>query len=94
MTESRLGRVCQTIEPWPPVAISADETAAERGIRVDAETRAKKVSEDIDRAIDLERSERRKRKPDIKILLLGECSGGSPLSPFPYPILPRSSRVG
>lgn len=82
----------QSIDAWPPVTISSNETAAERSIRVEAEARAKKVSEEIDHAIDLERSERRRRKPDTKILLLGECS--YPCSdPFPYFIVPRSSRV-
>lgn len=62
------------MDEWPPLGISPDETAAERSIRVEAEMSAKKVSEEIDHAIELERFERRKRKPATKILLLGECS--------------------
>ena len=84
MIESKPDRVRFTrrplVETWPPTAIAPNETAAERSIRVEAETRAKKVSEEIDRAIDLERSERRKRKVATKILLLGKRSGRNSLT--------------
>lgn len=61
------------MDEWPPLSISPDETAAERSTRLEAEMQAKKISEEIDHALDLERFERRRRKPATKILLLGEC---------------------
>lgn len=49
-----------------------NETAAEREERIKAEEEAVKVSEAIDRELNKERAERKKRRPEIKVLLLGE----------------------
>lgn len=51
-----------------------DETPGERAARLRDEAEAKKVSDSIDAAIQMEREEREraKKRGDIKILLLGE----------------------
>lgn len=83
------------MDEWPPLSISPDETAAERSTRLEAEMQAKKISEEIDHALDLERFERRRRKPATKILLLGEClRQGTHNQLYLAYIVPRSSRVG
>ena len=60
----------QTGNIWPPPP-SPDETDSEKTRRVAKEMEAKRVSDTIEQAIDLERAERRKRQADTKILLLG-----------------------
>ncbi|KAF7374420.1 hypothetical protein MSAN_00326100 [Mycena sanguinolenta] len=58
--------------PPPPPATESDE---ERLARVEAEREAKRVSNAIDEALDLER-EQRKRPSNAKILLLGQAESG------------------
>lgn len=57
---------------WPPPPLSGEtEDAAKR--RLEEERRAKVVSDKIDREIEHDRAERKKRKqPSVKILLVGE----------------------
>lgn len=64
-------RTTQTGNVWPP-PLTADETDSERARRVERELEARKVSDAIDHAIDLDRLERQRRKAVTKILLLGE----------------------
>ena len=56
---------------WPPPP-PKDETPEEAQARMEAEQRAKMVSDRINREIEVERGEK-KKKPAIKILLVGEC---------------------
>lgn len=59
----------QTVQ-WPP-APSPDETEEERGVRLAAESEAKRVSDTIDRQLEVDR-QRRKERRGPKILLLGQ----------------------
>ncbi len=59
----------QTVQ-WPPVP-SSDETEEERRVRLAAESEAKRVSDVIDRQLEVDR-QRRKERRGPKILLLGE----------------------
>ncbi|KAI0058615.1 P-loop containing nucleoside triphosphate hydrolase protein [Artomyces pyxidatus] len=61
---------------WPPVEKLADETEAQRAERLEREREAKRVNDEIDHAIELEKHERRKRKADVKIILLGQAESG------------------
>lgn len=60
----------QTGNIWPP-PVTLNENETERFQRLAEESRALRVSEAIDQGIELEKAEKRKRKPDTKILLLG-----------------------
>ncbi len=53
-----------------------DETPAERWAREQAEARARSVSEQIDDQIKAEKMAMKKRKPPIKVLLLGQSESG------------------
>lgn len=57
---------------WPPRPSPERETEEQRTERLEREREAKRVSDDIDSELEAEKIERRKRKPDVKILLLGE----------------------
>ena len=56
----------------PPV----DETPEQRHQRLQAEERARQVSESIDQQIKLEHQEQKKNKVDVKVLLLGQSESG------------------
>ncbi|KII91129.1 hypothetical protein PLICRDRAFT_51316 [Plicaturopsis crispa FD-325 SS-3] len=60
---------------WPPPP-PANETCAERDARVAKELEARRVSEGIDRSIEAERIEKKKQKPAVTILLLGQAESG------------------
>lgn len=53
-----------------------DETPAERWAREQAEAHARRVSEQIDDQIKAEKMAMKKRKPPIKVLLLGQSESG------------------
>ena len=53
-----------------------NESPVQREMRLKAETEAKKVSEGIDEMIRQERSERKKSKAEINVLLLGQSESG------------------
>jgi hypothetical protein len=57
---------------WPPVADFSNETPAQRDERLAHEREAKRINDEIDAQIEIEKSERRRRRPDIRIILLGE----------------------
>jgi hypothetical protein len=59
---------------WPPVADFSTETPSQRDERLQHEREAKRINDEIDAQIEIEKSERRKRRPDIRIILLGACS--------------------
>ena len=53
-----------------------NEAPADRERRLLREQEAKKVSDDIDEQIRVEKAEMRKKKQEIKILLLGQSESG------------------
>ncbi|EIW63048.1 G-protein alpha subunit [Trametes versicolor FP-101664 SS1] len=55
---------------WPPLP-PKNESEAEKAARLTAEKEAKRISDEIDRALEQERQELRKRRPQTRILLLG-----------------------
>ncbi|KAH9990976.1 guanine nucleotide binding protein, alpha subunit [Russula compacta] len=52
------------------------ETPAQREERLVLEREAKRINDEIDAQIEIEKSERRKRRPDIRIILLGQAESG------------------
>lgn len=64
---------------WPPIADLSNETPSQRDQRLQLEREAKRINDEIDAQIEIEKSERRKRRPDIRIILLGPF-----LSAFPF----------
>lgn len=57
---------------WPPLADFSTETPAQREERLAHEGEAKRINDEIDAQIEIDKAERRKRRPDIKIILLGK----------------------
>lgn len=57
---------------WPPVADFSNETPAQCEERLEHEREAKRINDEIDAQIEIEKSERRRRRPDIRIILLGQ----------------------
>jgi guanine nucleotide-binding protein alpha-1 subunit len=53
-----------------------DETPAERDARIRAEKNAKQVSDTIDEQLRAERTDLKKNKADVRILLLGQSESG------------------
>src|SRR6266702_123473 len=53
-----------------------DETPAQREMRILAEQQAKQVSDAIDEQLRVERTELKRNRPDVKILLLGQSESG------------------
>jgi hypothetical protein len=71
---------------WPPIEDFSNETPAQREERLAHEREAKRISDEIDAQLEAERTERRKRRPDIRIILLGKFSSSllhSLISSFP-----------
>ncbi|KAI0371122.1 G-protein alpha subunit [Pilatotrama ljubarskyi] len=60
---------------WPPLP-PKDESETEKAARLAAEKEAKRISDEIDRALEQERQELRKHRPQTKILLLGQAESG------------------
>ncbi|KAI0356189.1 G-protein alpha subunit [Trametes cingulata] len=60
---------------WPPPP-PKNETESEKAARLAAEKEAKRISDEIDRALEQERQELRKHRPQTKILLLGQAESG------------------
>lgn len=57
---------------WPPIEDFSGETPAQREERLEREREAKRINDEIDAQLEIEKTERRKRRPDIRIILLGE----------------------
>jgi len=57
---------------WPPLGDFSTETPAQREERLAHEGEAKRINDEIDAQIEIDKAERRKRRPDIKIILLGK----------------------
>ena len=71
---------------WPPIEDFPNETPAQREERLAHEREAKRISDEIDAQLEVEKTERRKRRPDIRIILLGKFLSSllhSLISPFP-----------
>ncbi|GBE87528.1 G-protein alpha subunit [Sparassis crispa] len=60
---------------WPPIPPPAD-SELDRALRLEEEKEAKKRSDAIDHAIELEREEMRKQRHNTKIVLLGQAESG------------------
>ncbi|CDO69402.1 hypothetical protein BN946_scf184270.g5 [Trametes cinnabarina] len=60
---------------WPPPP-PKNESEDEKAARLAAEKEAKRISDEIDRALEHERQELRKHRPQTKILLLGQAESG------------------
>jgi hypothetical protein len=56
---------------WPPVEDFSNETPAQREGRLEREREAKRINDEIDAQLEIEKTERRKRRPDLRIILLG-----------------------
>ena len=56
---------------WPPVEDFSNETPAQREERLEREREAKRINDEIDTQLEIEKAERRKRRADIRIILLG-----------------------
>jgi GTPase SAR1 family protein len=61
---------------WPPVEDFSNETPAQQEERLEREREAKRINDEIDAQIEVEKSERRKRQPDVKVILLGQAESG------------------
>jgi len=61
---------------WPPIADFSNETPSQRDERLQHEREAKRINDEIDAQLEIEKSERRKRRPDIRIILLGQAESG------------------
>ncbi|KAH9039585.1 G-alpha-domain-containing protein [Lactarius pseudohatsudake] len=61
---------------WPPVEDFSNETPTQREERLEREREAKRINDEIDAQIEIEKSERRKRQPDIRVILLGQAESG------------------
>ncbi len=59
---------------WPPLEDFSNETPAQREDRLAHEREAKRINDEIDAQIEIDKTERRKRRPDIRIILLGKSS--------------------
>ena len=53
-----------------------DETPIQREVRLKAELDAKKVSDSIDDMLRQERNDRKKIRPEVNVLLLGQSESG------------------
>ncbi|KAH9055616.1 G-alpha-domain-containing protein [Lactarius vividus] len=61
---------------WPPVEDFSNETPTQREERLEREREAKRINDEIDAQIEIEKSERRKRQPDVRVILLGQAESG------------------
>jgi hypothetical protein len=53
-----------------------EETPAQRDVRIRAEQNAKRVSDAIDEQLRAERADLKRKRADVKILLLGQSESG------------------
>ncbi len=58
------------------IAPPPNETPAARTARLRAEAEARRVSEEIDEQLKAERAARRRQRPCVKVLLLGQSESG------------------
>jgi len=63
------------------IAPPQNETPEARAARLRAEAEARRVSDEIDEQLKQERASRRRHRPYVKVLLLGQSESGE-LSPF------------
>ncbi|PSS18928.1 hypothetical protein PHLCEN_2v3144 [Hermanssonia centrifuga] len=64
------------VNQWPPPSPILAEGELQSALRTQEEKEAKRINDEIDRQIELERQELKKRKPQAKILLLGQSEAG------------------
>jgi hypothetical protein len=72
---------------WPPLGDFSTETPAQREERLAHEGEAKRINDEIDAQIEIDKAERRKRRPDIKIILLGKFAHVPSLFFFFFPCM-------
>jgi hypothetical protein len=76
------------------IAPPPNETPAERAARLLEEVEARRVSDEIDEQLKQERASRRRQRPCVKVLLLGQSESGmlscSSHTPLPFLIIVRS----
>ncbi|TFY56250.1 hypothetical protein EVJ58_g7753 [Rhodofomes roseus] len=65
----------QMTNTWPPYP-PPDETELDKAVRLEEEKVAKRISEEIDRQIEYDRQELKKKRSETKILLLGQAESG------------------
>ena len=58
------------------IAPPPDETPDARAARLSAEAEARRISDEIDEQLKQERASRRKQRPCVKVLLLGQSESG------------------
>ena len=58
------------------IAPPPDETPDARAVRLSAEAEARRISDEIDEQLKQERVSRRKQRPCVKVLLLGQSESG------------------
>jgi hypothetical protein len=56
---------------WPPLEDFSNETPLQREERLEREREAKRINDEIDAQLEIEKTERRKRRPEVRIILLG-----------------------
>ncbi|KAI0032591.1 G-alpha-domain-containing protein [Vararia minispora EC-137] len=61
---------------WPLMSPIENETGAQRERRLEAEREAKCINDAIEHEIEQDRAERKRHKPEVKILLLGQAESG------------------
>ncbi|KZT28152.1 G-alpha-domain-containing protein [Neolentinus lepideus HHB14362 ss-1] len=61
---------------WPPPPTENEETETQRAERLEQEKEAKRISDEIDKAIEQQRQEMKSKRPQMKILLLGQAESG------------------
>jgi hypothetical protein len=72
------------------IAPPPDETPDARAARLRAEAEARRISDEIDEQLKQERASRRKQRPCVKVLLLGQSESGM-FSHFHTSLLTRVS---
>ena len=69
-----------------------EETPAQRDVRIRAERNAKRVSDAIDEQLRTERADLKRKRADVKILLLGQSESGKSTTLKRMSFFPRLSR--
>ena len=77
---TRTRRSVDLIDPLSrAIAPPATETAAERAVREAKEAEGRRINDLIDEQIKLEKQANARKKPPVKLLMLGQAESGAPL---------------
>lgn len=66
------------------IAPPKNESTAARAARLRAEAEARRVSDEIDEQLKQDRATRRRQRPCVKVLLLGQSESGTFCTSFPH----------